>query len=115
MIGIDIISTARFADISKSDYDHWSKFFTEGEWRYCFSKASPSQSLSGIYAAKEAVMKAVGKDLMARVDRIEVNHLKDGKPIIKIDKKSQPNIHISISHTTDTAAAVAIKYETKDI
>lgn len=111
MIGIDIISIERFAKIDRNDYAHWSKFFTKDEWEHCFAKPNPAQSLAGTYAAKEAVMKAVGKEVMERVDRIEVCHSEDGKPTVKVDTKVRPDIHISISHTSDTAAAAAIKHE----
>jgi|TARA_Y100000310_G_scaffold345408_1_gene464656 phosphopantetheine--protein transferase-like protein len=107
MIGIDIITIERFKKIKKSDFKNWQKFFTVNEWKYAFRKADPSQTLAGMYAAKEAVMKAVGGDLLERVDRIEVSNLNNGKPVIKIDKKEQSNIHISISHTKDTAAAIS--------
>lgn len=111
MIGIDIIVVARFSRIGASDYTHWSKFFTRDEWEYCFAKANPAQSLAGIYAAKEAVMKAVGGELMGRADRIEIVHTREGAPFVRIDKKDEPGVHVSISHTNDIAVAVAIKHE----
>lgn len=111
MIGIDIIASDRFAKIRRDDYTHWSKFFTTDEWQYCFSRPGPAATLAGIYAAKEAVMKAVRGDLLERVDRIEIIHSLDGQPRVNTDKKNRPDIHVSISHTKDTAVAVAIVYE----
>lgn len=110
MIGIDIISFKRFNKIKESDYERWNKFFVQSEWDYCFAKADPAQPLAGIFAAKEAVMKSSSEDLMGRTDRIEIHHLKSGRPIVKVDGK-QSNIHVSISHTADMAVAIAIKYE----
>lgn len=109
MIGIDIISTARFKKISANDYEYWSKFFSQDEWEYAFAKADSAAALAGIYAAKEAVMKAASGDLLGRADRISVVHLPAGKPVIKIDKQPQPSIVISISH--DAGLAVAVAYE----
>lgn len=111
MIGIDVIAIERFIRIGRGDSAHWSKFFTRDEWEYCFTKANPAQSLAGIYAAKEAVMKAVGGELMGRADKIEIIHTREGAPFVRIDKKDEPGVHVSISHTNDTAAAVAIKHE----
>lgn len=111
MIGIDIIAIKRFRSIARDDYRHWSKFFTKDEWEYCFGKVNPAQSLAGIYAAKEAVMKAAGGDLLERVDRIEIAPSDSGKPIVRIDAKERLDISVSISHTGDTAAAAAIIYE----
>ncbi len=111
MIGIDIIAIERFGKIARGDYANWSKFFTNGEWEYAFGKANPAQSLAGIYAAKEAVMKAAGGAVMGRADRIEIVHTQESKPMVRLDGQAQPNLHISISHTQDTAAAVAIQYE----
>lgn len=111
MIGIDIINIDRFAKIAREDFSRWDAVFTQSEWEYGFNKPNPAATLAGIYAAKEAAMKSVGGELMKRVDRIEVCYLPDGKPIVKIDKKTQSTIYLSISHTEDVAAAVAISYE----
>jgi len=60
MIGIDLIEIRRFKRISRKDFLYWKKFFVNREWCYCFSRPSPPASLTGIFAAKEAVIKAVG-------------------------------------------------------
>ena len=111
MIGIDIIAIDRFAKISSQDYEYWSKFFTKAEWKYCFTQSDSSQSLAGVLSAKEAVMKAAGKDFLQRFDRIGIHHGSDGKPIVKIDKQKQSVIHVSISHDAGIAVSVAIAYE----
>ncbi|OGY90807.1 MAG: holo-[acyl-carrier-protein] synthase [Candidatus Komeilibacteria bacterium RIFCSPLOWO2_02_FULL_48_11] len=109
MIGIDITDINRFAKIVIKDFSHWSKFFTKSEWEIGFSAPDPARALAGIFAAKEAVMKASGGKLVGRFDRIQIEHEPDGKPIVKIDEKKQDNIHISISHDRDIVVAVAIK------
>jgi phosphopantetheine--protein transferase-like protein len=115
MIGIDIISIKRFKKLVKDDFEYWNKFFSQDEWEYSFKKPDPHASLAGIYAAKEAVMKAVGGKVLGRADKINISHERDGKPSVRIEEKINKNIHISISHTSDTAVAVAIKYEQQDI
>ncbi len=109
MIGIDIINIARFAKISREDFVHWDKVFTQSEWEYGFNKSGSAQALAGIFSAKEAVMKAVGDKFMGQFTRIQVKHEASGQPVIKIDDKEQPNILVSISHDQNTAIAVAIK------
>lgn len=111
MIGIDIISVSRFTKISEKDYGYWSKFFSKGEWQYAFSKSYPAGTLAGTLAAKEAIMKAKGGDLMGRTDRIVIDHLASGQPIALIDGKTQSTVKISISHQAETAVAVALVYE----
>ena len=111
MTGIDIISIERFRNINSKEYSYWSKIFSASEWQYAFSRADSGATLAGIYAAKEAVMKAVGGDLLKRADRIIVGHLSDGRPTVIIDKQEQPSINVSISHDAGVAVAVAVQYE----
>lgn len=109
MIGIDIISIDRFSKLSKEDFFHWDKVFTQSEWEYSFNSSDTARSLAGIFSAKEAVIKAVGDKLIGQFARIQVSHEEGGRPIIKIDDRPQTNIHISISHDQNTAVAVAIQ------
>jgi holo-[acyl-carrier protein] synthase len=116
MIGVDVTSIDRFKKIKKGDYLHWEKFFNETEWQYAFGLADPSEHLAGIFAAKEAVMKALGGDFVKRFDCIHIEHAKDGKPIVraKIAKKGKKGrekerkVEISISHEKNIAVAVAL-------
>lgn len=109
MIGIDIVNIERFAKINQEDLSHWRKFFTESEWNNGFGAPDPARALAGIFAAKEAVMKAMGGELIGRFDRIQVEHEPDGKPVVQIDERKQDKIHVSISHDRDIIVAVAIK------
>ncbi|MBI2050348.1 MAG: 4'-phosphopantetheinyl transferase superfamily protein [Parcubacteria group bacterium] len=110
MIGIDIIAVRRFIKLAQGDFPHWKKFFTHEEWEYAFNRPNPSASLAGLYAAKEALMKAAGGDLVGRFDRISVAHQKDGTPRACIDGETSKHFYISISHTDETAVAVAARY-----
>ncbi len=110
MIGIDIIATDRLKVIREDEYTYWSKYFTIEEWRYCFSRDNPSYHLGGIYAAKEAVIKAVGGPPLGRLDRISVGHDSTGKPnvVISGDENISQSINVSISHDSSIAVAVAL-------
>lgn len=108
MIGIDIVEIERFEHLKRSDLASWGKVFSKKEWEYSFSKKYPAQHLAGIFAAKEAVMKAIGEDVMRRFDLIEIQHLKSGKPIAVCDTADKYTVEISISHNKNMAIAVAV-------
>ena len=110
MIGIDIESVSRF----KKLFDHKGrllrKMFNTSEWDYSINKASPSQTLAGIWCAKEAVVKAVYPIKQVFIKDITICHKSSGQPFAKIKNvnfKSE-SIKISISHTADCATAIAI-------
>lgn len=109
MIGIDITDINRFVVIQKNDFSSWQKVFTKSEWQYCFKKSRPAQHLAGIFAAKEAVIKALNLAATYRYNLIEIVHNKFGRPAIKIKSRNKTKLEISISHDTNLAVAVAIK------
>jgi holo-[acyl-carrier protein] synthase len=109
MIGIDISDIKRFRKIKESDFRLWDKVFSAEEWRYCFEKPAPAQHLAGIFSAKEAVMKALGKSVMKRYDLIEISHKNDGKPTVFVNVKDLNSVEVSISHDALFAVAIAVK------
>jgi phosphopantetheine--protein transferase-like protein len=56
-VGIDIVAIKRFNDYSDKSDIRLSKLFTAGELNYCFGHNTPSNSLAGKFAAKEAIIK----------------------------------------------------------
>ena len=101
MLGIDIVYLPEFKEKLK-DLD-LEKVFLASE----LSQNKSIESLAGIFAAKEAFFKAVGKKESWLNVWIEKN--KDGKPelksiIIQNDKKAD----VSISHAGDYAVAIVI-------
>lgn len=107
MIGIDIIEITRFKKIKKRDFQYWRKFFTKKEWDFCFLQPKPSQHLAGIFAAKEAVIKALDNKFLGRFDLIEIVHDRKGRPKINLMDKTPKNVNISISHDKSVAIAIA--------
>ncbi|MCL2840533.1 MAG: holo-ACP synthase [Defluviitaleaceae bacterium] len=100
-IGVDMVKVERFKDITP----HFrSKVYTPQEQAYLTGKKI--ESLAGIFAAKEAVAKALGTGFIAglRPIDIEILHDKNGKPYVN----SHKNIEISISHTATDAIAFAV-------
>lgn len=104
-IGIDIQSIKEFTKnigkISKNNGE-LKKIFTLRELSHAESSSDPKQTLTGIFAAKEAIFKCIGSD-SKNWSGIEIMHL-DGKPIYD-------GIAISISHSEDFAIAVAVIYQ----
>lgn len=100
MIGIDIVEIKRF-----SFKKNIIKIFTKEELDYASSKANYCQSLAGIFAAKEAALKAYGLKISSILrKKIEIRHI-NNIPILYIDSV-KTNATISISHDGDYAVAV---------
>ena len=110
MIGIDIENIARFKKLYIHKNSLLQKMFNESEWNYAIAKANPSQTLTGIWCAKEAVLKALFPTYQVFIKDITIAHKSSGEPFAKI-KSNVVNtdlINISISHEKDYATAVAI-------
>ena len=100
MIGVDLVDIDKFS--SKSNI---RKIFTENEISHAESKVNTSESLAGIFAAKEAVIKAFGFNLYYILrKKIEIVYEKS-KPIAYINgQKSMADV--SISHDGSYAIGV---------
>lgn len=118
-IGIDIIDNERVKKIAEEYGDDLlSRLFTEREIEYCNAKKSPEINFGARFAAKEALLKALGTGLRGEIHwkEIEVIHDSMGKPSIKLDgtaAKSADELgvrraNLSLSHTKDYAVAVVI-------
>lgn len=114
MIGIDIESISRFENLFANKKRLLERMFNESEWVYANSKTNPSQTLTGIWCAKEAVLKAVYPSYPIFIKDITIKHKVTGEPYAELNCKEVESelINISISHSKDyaTAVAVMIKY-----
>ena len=67
-IGTDIIKIARINKIIETKGQRFlSRIFTDSEQSICNSKASPPMFYGGKFAAKEAVMKALGTGIRKNI------------------------------------------------
>ena len=118
-LGIDTVEVSRIkGSIKKYGKRFTGRFFSATEEEYCNSRANKYQSYAARFAVKEAIIKAFGKgDIFpAILKEIEVQNDSQGKPnarftgkAAKIYKKSGARAcHISITHTEETAVAVAV-------
>lgn len=107
MIGIDILSIKKIKNKSGSNF--FSKIFTENEISYANSKENPYQTLAGIFALKEAIIKAYDLKLSYIIKkRIEI--ISNNKPSAYLDGKKL-NADLSISHDGDYAIGICYKKE----
>ena len=113
-VGCDIVSISRVEKLiqNKSFLD---KVYTLNEQNYIKSKNA--RTAAGLWAAKEAVSKAVGTGFTGFVMKdIEVLHNDRGQPEILLhngaiaaaEKLKIKRIHISISHENEMAIAFAV-------
>ena len=106
-LGIDMVEIFRFNDIHKKIKSHsLHKFFSEDEIKYCLSHKNPAPHFAGIFAAKEAVSKAMGVSRYPFIE-LEIGHTKDGLPEAW-NKNERLPVRISITHTDSLATAVAM-------
>lgn len=102
-IGIDFVSVGRFRKIRRSDHTRWKRVFTRREWAYAFRDVRSAQHLAGMFAAKEAAIKALNLPRARSLNTIEVRHDKTGAPSLSL-----PRSRVSISHAPDAAVAVVL-------
>lgn len=117
--GIDIVETGRIARMIDEHSDRFlERCFTAGERGYAGERRRRDEHLAGRFAAKEAVLKALGtgwRDGIAWTD-IEVVLLPSGQPAVKLHGAAAriagdmgiTQWSLSITHTADYAAASVI-------
>jgi holo-[acyl-carrier protein] synthase len=119
-VGIDIIEIDRIKEsVDKFGEKFLSKIYTKSELEYCLSKASKYQHLAARFAAKEAVYKALttGWHEKATWQDIEISNEPNGMPVVSLKGKLKgfltkgKNLRISMSHSRDYVACVAIIYK----
>jgi holo-[acyl-carrier protein] synthase len=115
-LGVDIVEVKRVKRLLERWGDRFlHRVFTPWEIAYCRGKSSPEQSLAARFAAKEAILKAVGTGLSQglRWTSMEIVNDKNGRPTVKLGKRIEDKIGnrkilISMSHTKEYAIAEAI-------
>jgi holo-[acyl-carrier protein] synthase len=117
--GIDIAEVPRVAQaIKRFGQRFLTRVFTEGEIRYCDSKANRIERYAARFAAKEAGMKALGTGWShgVRWRDIEVLRQPGGRPTLAFHGRAGEfasrlgvgNIALSLTHTADEAMAQVI-------
>lgn len=117
-LGVDLVEVARMEAILQRTPSFASKVFSEDERAYCDAKARPAMHYAARFAAKEAVVKALGLGFSSGISvrDVEVVRESEGRPTIKLTGQAQriaaemgvTDIPVSLSHTATGAIACAM-------
>ena len=117
--GIDIIEVSRIrASYEKFGERFLKRILRPDEIAYCLSHRLPAPFLAARFAAKEAISKAFGTGIGKYLgwQDLEVGRKPSGEPFVILHGGGQElfqqrggiKVHLSLSHTDNYAAAVAI-------
>src|SRR6266498_3058943 len=116
-IGVDIIRVERIREaVERWGESFLRRIFTDGEIAYCYKKKNPFLSLSARFAAKEALIKAIGHAVSVPFSDIEVMRSEKGRPMINPKGKlkeffienSVGAANVSLSHENEYAIAFVV-------
>lgn len=116
-IGIDLVKIERMKEVvEKWGRRFLDRVFTEGEIAYCYEKKNPYLSLAVRFAAKEALIKALGSTAPVSLNEIEVVNIESGKPFLKVNGRTEvffrekliTKAHLSLSHEHDYGIACVV-------
>ena len=116
-IGTDIVKIDRMRIAAEKWCDGFvEKILTPGEKSYCYGKNDPYPSLAVRFAAKEALIKAIGGEIPVRMKDIEVLSDEKGRPFIKVSNKLEVffeekkiiRCHLSLSHEKEFGIAYVV-------
>ncbi len=111
-LGNDIIEISRIEGvIARLEKRFLDRVFTKKEQEYCLKHKESAKNFAGRFAAKEAIVKALGSGI-SWLD-MEILNDENGKPVVYLSSTvkehfDDPKIMISISHCKEYATAVAI-------
>lgn len=117
-IGIDLVEIERLEEVINRRGDRFrARVFTDGEISYCEHRAGAARwsSYAARFAAKEAVMKALGTGWSEGVawKEIEIVCETSGAPTIQLHGRAlermrilgATRVHVSLSHSSNLAVA----------
>lgn len=117
-LGVDIVEVSRMRDVLKRTPAFSRRAFSEAEQDYCNKTADPAVHYATRFAAKEAVVKALGTGFSdgVGVRDIEVRRAKNGRPFAVLSGNAKRiasdmgvrEVPISLSYTATDAIACAI-------
>jgi holo-[acyl-carrier protein] synthase len=118
-IGTDIVECLRIAQMIERHGELFiGRVYTQHEIEYCSSRKAATQHYAGRWAAKEAVLKAMGTGWSRGISwrDVEVRNDKGGKPTIALaggarevcERLGIARMSVSISHCRSHATAFAL-------
>ncbi|HEY7938712.1 MAG TPA: holo-ACP synthase [Acidimicrobiales bacterium] len=116
-IGVDLVEVDRMRRTLARTPALVERLFTDAERAYCERRHDPTERFAARFAAKEAVMKALGVGLGAvGWHEVEVVRAESGRPSLALtgraaDLAAELGVvrwHLTMSHTTRVAEAIAV-------
>jgi holo-[acyl-carrier protein] synthase len=115
-LGVDICEIVRMERALARHPTMRARVFTPEEIAYCDSKARPAESYAGRFAAREAVIKALGGYRGKGWREISVTRSPSGAPAVRLEGNARAradmlgiaNILITFAHEDTHAVAFAV-------
>ncbi len=118
-LGVDIVEIDRMRDAIARRPRIKERIFSADERRYCDTRSRPEVHYALRFAAKEAVLKALGTGFRGmRFCDVEVVREQSGRPVPRLSGRAaeraaelgvvEMHLSLSFTHTTAVASAVAI-------
>jgi phosphopantetheine--protein transferase-like protein len=116
-VGVDLCEVDRMRKVLERTPSFGTRVFTDAEREYCERRRHPEERYAARFAAKEAVMKAMGVGIgSCPMREIEVVSASSGAPAIVLHdtaaalagERSITEWHLSMSHTASMAQAIAV-------
>ena len=118
-IGTDIVECLRIAQMIERHGELFiARVYTQHEIQYCQNRKAATQHFAGRWAAKEAVLKAIGTGWRRGISwrDVEIRNVAGGRPVVSlrggvrevVDEMGIGQVLISISHCRSHATAYAI-------
>lgn len=118
-IGCDIVECLRIARMIERHGELFiTRVYTNHEIEYCTARKAATQHYAGRWAAKEAVLKALGTGWQRGISwrDIEIRNQRNGGPTVALrggardvfERTGIQRVHVSISHCRSHAVAYAV-------
>jgi holo-[acyl-carrier protein] synthase len=115
-LGVDICEIERMERALRRHPTMRERVFTPEERAYCDAKARPAESYAGRFAAREAVIKALGGYRSKRWQDISVSRAPSGAPAIRLEGNAKvradtlgvSKVLITFTHERTSAVAFAV-------
>ena len=116
-VGLDIVPISRIAGLlARYGARAEERLFSPDERAYCRARGLPAQHYAARFAAKEALLKALGAPPGLGWREIEVRAASNGAPELSLSgaaaeaarRRGVVTQHLSLTHAGDVAAAVVV-------
>jgi holo-[acyl-carrier protein] synthase len=116
-VGTDLCGITRMAAIlCRQEGRFEARVFTEAERAFCRGRGNPAQHYAARFAAKEALLKALGVPRGLSWQEMEVFHTPEGRPALRLSGAAREaaerlgvrQLHLSLTHEGGMASAFVV-------